>query len=58
MNDYEIVATYSDQTLAGVIRDLSTGKAWWPDKSRLQAAIHEQNLRKLHEHQQDTQSEQ
>lgn len=45
MTHLEIVATYSDTTLKGVIKSLSFKSAWWPE--RLEAALKEQAKRKL-----------
>jgi hypothetical protein len=61
MTDAQIVATYSDAALSGIIRDLPTCELpngdgrWWP---RFEAALHEQNIRRIHESQQDTESQQ
>jgi hypothetical protein len=42
MNHAEIVKTYSDQTLAGIIRDLAKSRKW---TDRLDAAFDEMDRR-------------
>lgn len=47
MTDAEIVATYTDKALAGIVQGLITSGVWWP--ARLQAAKTELTKRKKQE---------
>ena len=53
MTHAEIVATYSDNALAGIIKQLTESGDW---KERLKAAKHEMIRRKAQEKQQDQES--
>lgn len=54
MTDQEIVSSYSNTALAGVIRSLEAMGSWWTE--RLEAARHELAKRRIQELQQDQES--
>ena len=53
MNHAEVVRTYSDQALAGIIRQLTASGGW---RERLEAAKQERQRREIINQQQDKES--